>query len=249
MNRLIAIILLCGLLLTGCGEKKSDLIVQDVDFTSEDGLALKGTVYSPQAREKLPGVILAHMYQNSRVSWDEYARKLAGKGFVVLAFDFRACGESEGDSMDVANQDKDAMAAAELLASMARVDRDRIGAAGASMGGMAVVIAAAKSELIKAVLTVAAPPSWQGSEPIDYVHKVSPRPILFIGAKHDAHLTLRAARAMYLRAGDPRKWMLLDTNRHGSDIFATDLKEKLENTITDFMVQHLKPETPEADKE
>lgn len=239
IKAVVPVLLVTVLMFTGCGEK-SDIIKHDVDLVTSDGFNLKGTVYSPLAHEKLPGVVLAHMYQNSRASWEEYARKLASQGFIALSFDFRACGQSEGDSLDVGNQYLDFIAAAEFLAAMGRVDRGRIAAVGASMGGMAAVIAASKSSLIKAVVTICAPPSWQGSEPIEVVHKISPRPILFIGARNDSHLTLRATRAMYLRAGDPRKFVLLDTNRHGTDIFATDLKDKLEQLITDFLTEHLK---------
>ena len=234
------------MVLIGCDDKSS-VITQKVEIQTEDGLTLAGKVYSPPTNEKLPGVLLAHMYRNTHLSWDKYAKELASEGYIVLAFDFRHATEYEPDSMDIPNQYKDVLAAAEFLASFGRVDRDKIAAIGASMGGMASIIAAAHSSLIKGVVTITSPHSWKGAEPIEYVHKIAPRPLLVIAAKDDPHLTLRAAQIMYLKAGNPRDMVIIDTNRHGTDILATDKAEVLERNIRRFLKENFKPEELKAD--
>jgi esterase/lipase len=117
-------------------------------------------------------------------------------------------------------------------------------AVGASMGGMAAVEAVARDTVIKGVVTISAPHLWQGSEPIEVVGKISPRPLLVIAADKDPHLSVRAARLLYLRAGDPREWLLIGATRHGTDIFATDQKRVLERAITDFLLKYFKPQKP-----
>lgn len=247
MRRIILFpLFLSVLFLLSCGSKDR-IMVQDVEFKSEDGIQLAGTLYSPPTKNKVPGVILAHMYQNNKKSWDSFARKLAKQGYAALAFDFRGWGESEGGG-DIPDMYLDVLAAANYLANFSLVDRERIAVVGASMGGMSAVIAGAKSSLIDAVVTICAPSSWQGSEPIEYVDQISPRPILVIAAADDAHLDLRVAKMLYLKAGEPRQWLALKTNRHGTDIFSTGLAGELETAIINFLCEHLKNERINQDE-
>ena len=233
------IFILAGLIIAGCG-KKSDIMTQDVQFSSDDGILLKGTLYMPQGiNEKLPGVTLAHMNMNNRQSWADYAEKLALEGYIVLAFDFRGWGGSGGES-NVPEMYRDVMAAVTFLANFGRVDRDRIAAAGASMGGMASVIAATHTSLIKAVAAVSSPPSWSGTEPVKVIGELTPRPVLVIAAARDPHLDLRAARMLFLAAREPRQWLELKTNKHGTDIFATPQGIELERALAGFFAENLK---------
>lgn len=225
------------LFLFNCGNKNR-IMIQDVELKSEDGILLAGTLYSPPTKEKVPGIVLAHMYQNNKKSWDSFARSLANQGYAALAFDFRGWGESEGE-VDIPNMYLDVIAAANYLANFSLVDRERIAVVGASMGGMSAVIAGAKSSLIGAVVTICAPSSWQGSEPVEYVDQISPRPIFVIAATDDAHLDLRVAKMLYLKAKEPKKWLALKTNLHGTDIFSTDLADELEKAVIDFLSEYL----------
>ena len=244
----ILIPLLC--LFLSCSGGNSDLIVQKVDFQSSDGVHLKGVIYIPSSDSDLPGVILAHMYQHSKSSWDSFAQKLTKQGFITLAFDFRGWGDSGGE-VDIANNYRDVIAAANFLANLSLVDRERIGAAGASMGGMAVVCAAAKSSMIRAAVSVAAPPSWKGSEPAREAAMISPRPLLVIAGSHDPRLHLASAKEIYLSAKEPRQWLEINTNRHGTNIFGTEKGSELERAIIDFFTENLKEkeDTPTTDED
>ena len=222
-------------------------MIQSVEFKSEDGIILAGNLYLPTSENKIPGVILAHMYQNNKQSWDSFARKLAEQGYAALAFDLRGWGDSGGTGA-VSEMYLDVMAAANFLANFSRIDRDKITAVGASMGGMAAVIAASHTELIKGVVTICAPYSWQNTEPINYVQHISPRPLLVIAAANDAHLELRAAKMLYLKASKPKEWQVINTNRYGTDIFATEYGDQLSNLIFDFLKKHFQPEQSEMNE-
>lgn len=233
------ILIIAVVLIVGCGEN-SGIMTQDIEFSSDDGVLLKGTLYMPQGiNEKLPGVTLAHMNMNDRTSWADYAEKLALEGYVVLTFDLRGWGESGGES-NVPEMYRDVMAAVTYLANFGKVDRDRIAAAGASMGGMASVIAATHTSSIKAVATVSSPPSWSDSEPVKVIGKLTPRPVLVIAGSSDPHLDLRAARMLFLAAREPRQWLEINTNKHGTDIFATPQGVELERALAVFFADNLK---------
>lgn len=237
------IMIFLPLLFSGCGEK-SGIITQDVEFRSDDGVSLKGTIYMLEGKhDKLPGVTLAHMNMNNRESWAGYAEKLAGEGYIVLTFDLRGWGESGGES-DVPSMHLDVIAAVNYLANFGKVDRDRIAAAGASMGGMASVIAAANSSLIKAVATISSPPSWSDSEPVKVIGELSPRPVLIIAGSNDPHLDLRAARMLFLAAQEPRQWVEIKSNKHGTDIFSTPQGVELERALAIFFANNLKTKSP-----
>ncbi len=225
--------------MVSCGKSGSNLIVQEVNFYSADGIPLKGMFYTIISDSLLPGVALGHMYQHDKSSWDGFARKLAERGIAVLAFDFRGWGESGGE-VDIANNYKDVIAAAKYLADMSRVDRRRVGAAGASMGGMAVVCAAANSQLIKAAVSIAAPPSWQGCEPEQEAGQMSPRPLLVIAGSKDPKVSLKLARRIFDAAGEPKQWLVIDTDKHGTDIFSTDKAGELEEALFQFFNKELR---------
>ena len=66
-----------------------------VEFTTSDGVQIVGDFYLPKKPvEKLPAVILLHMYDSNRRAWDTLAPELQKAGLAVLAIDLRGHGES-----------------------------------------------------------------------------------------------------------------------------------------------------------
>ena len=249
----LLILNLALILLVGCIQPPlPDKSVSDVSFASDDGIKLAGTLYLPPAAAdsttaaEFPAVVLAHMYQNNRQSWDSFARKLAEWGYVTLTFDFRAWGNSGGDKADILHHYLDVLAAVDYLRNLNAVDSTRIAVAGASMGGMAAIEAAVVDSGIAAVAAISTPHSWMGSEPMNVIDKISPRPILIVAALKDPHLTLRAAEQNFLRAKEPKEWVVIDVARHGTDIFATDKAPELKKILLDFLDRRLKnsPHSP-----
>src|SRR5262245_29293472 len=72
---------------------------QEVSFDAVDEIELRGTYYPSDKGAAAPSAILLHELGGDRKQpgWSELARALQGKGFAVLAFDFRG----HGDSKDV----------------------------------------------------------------------------------------------------------------------------------------------------
>lgn len=83
-----------------------------------------------------------------------YAEKLAGEGFVTIAFDASYQGESTGEPRQLENpyiRTEDISAVIDYLITLPYVDRDRIGAMGVCAGGGYTANAAMNDHRIKAV--------------------------------------------------------------------------------------------------
>lgn len=114
-----------------------------------DGLKLSAVLHVPEGRaegQRLPAFIVLHGFVGSK---DEshaeiQARMLEDFGYVALRFDFRCCGESEGERAQVRcfDQMADAKNALSFLATRPEVDPARIGVVGHSFGAAVAVYSA-----------------------------------------------------------------------------------------------------------
>jgi esterase/lipase len=88
----------------------------------------------------------------------QIARALCNIGFVVLRFDFRGSGDSEGDfeNMTVPGEVSDAEQAITFLSELPEVDDKIIGVIGLSMGGRVASILASKDNRVKFVVLYSA---------------------------------------------------------------------------------------------
>lgn len=133
---------------------------QPVGFTS-DGLRLAGRLFLPDGTLQAPGLCICHgipavPFNPSEEGYAVLARRFAGGGFATLLFNFRGAGLSEGN-FDMAGWTRDLDRAVGCLASQPRVDPDRIFLLGFSGGAAAAICMAAHSEVVRGVVSCAAP--------------------------------------------------------------------------------------------
>jgi pimeloyl-ACP methyl ester carboxylesterase len=124
---------------TGAGR----IQVRDVRWMGSGGTRMSGLLYVPPgvtAEEPAPGILAVHGYLNSRETQDGFAIEFARRGFVVLAMDQTGHGYSDPPAFRDGFGGPDGLA---YLRSLDVVDKDNIGMEGHSMGGWAVLIAAA----------------------------------------------------------------------------------------------------------
>ena len=117
--------------------------VRDVRWMGSGGTRMSGLLYVPPgvtAQAPAPGILAVHGYINSRETQDGFAIELARRGFVVLAMDQTGHGYSDPPAFRNGFGGPDGLA---HLRSLEIVDGDNIGLVGHSMGGWAVLIAAA----------------------------------------------------------------------------------------------------------
>lgn len=131
---------------------------EKVTFES-DGLKLSGVIHVPDGYtgEPLPAFIVLHGFVGSK---DEshaelQARMMEDFGYVALRFDFRCCGESEGERGQVRCMDQvaDAKNALTFLARRPEVDPRRIGLTGHSFGAAVSVYTAGVDERVACCLS------------------------------------------------------------------------------------------------
>jgi dipeptidyl aminopeptidase/acylaminoacyl peptidase len=151
-----------------------------------DGSRLQGTVFKPKdlaLEEKLPGILLIHGWGGHRGNLNKnYAPYFAELGFVVMTFDLRSWGESDGfflseaalpivdstASVNVPGQHMrsivnpfkmidDARAALSWFIAEPNLQSNNIGIWGTSFGGSLAVVTAANDNRVKALVTQVAP--------------------------------------------------------------------------------------------
>ena len=148
-----------GLSLAGPASAQST----DVDLTASDGVTLKATYSSPGRPG--PGMLLIHQCNMDRTSWSGIAAALVDAGVHVLTLDLRGFGDSGGEGISAGFQmllqksAGDADLALEYLTSQSGVDGSRLGAGGASCGGMISADLAMRHDGVKALMLLSSPPS------------------------------------------------------------------------------------------
>jgi len=130
---------------------------EPVSFYSE-GMKLQGDVFLPDGLkpgEKRAGIVLCHGYTGVKDLYlPDNARVMVERGYVVLTFDYKGWGESEGPRgrLDPYGRVADSRAAVTFLSLRPEVDASRIGAFGTSYGVATVVWLAAHDERVKCVV-------------------------------------------------------------------------------------------------
>lgn len=111
---------------------------------------LEAHLYVPKGRLPFPAVVLCHGLTSCKENYADIAEFLQKEGFVVVAYDCRGHGESEGGLDGFAWQDV-GTAVDELLARP-EVDGGRIALVGSSMGAHNGLRAAAEYPQLRAVV-------------------------------------------------------------------------------------------------
>ncbi len=195
-----------------------------VQITATDGVQLVGHLYGSSG----PGIALGHMYPADQRSWTAVAQDLAGSGFRALTFDFRGYGES-GGTKDVAAIDRDMEGAYRYLAG--RKIRP-IYLAGASMGGTAALIVAARVP-VAGVVTLSAPLAFRGLDAAQAATEVR-APKLFIASEGDEAAAAAVTRLMRT-SPEPKSMRLFSGDAHGTSLFGGPHAGEVREALREFL--------------
>ncbi len=131
---------------------------EKIFFTNKSGQQLVGRLEVPADSHPHNYVLFAHCFTCNKnlLAIKNISRALTARGFAVFRFDFTGLGESEGDFADTnfSGNVEDLVAAGDHMASHFEAPSLLIGH---SLGGAAVIFAAAQMDSVKAVATIAAP--------------------------------------------------------------------------------------------
>ncbi|MEK6227276.1 MAG: alpha/beta hydrolase [Chloroflexota bacterium] len=129
---------------------------EDVTFDSRDGIVLKGWWFAVDGADR--AVVLVHGRGRNRVNSDfmeaAIARLLLVHGYSVLLFDLRGHGESGGTRYTLGIEEpRDILAAIDLAASKADIERSRVAIIGESLGGGSLLMTLKADPSIGPVVT------------------------------------------------------------------------------------------------
>jgi pimeloyl-ACP methyl ester carboxylesterase len=132
---------------------------KSVTFYSGPGLRLAGNLYiADHYREgKRPAVVLCGGFMGTKeIVLPNIAGWLIKSGYIVLTFDFRGLGESEGPEARIIpmEQVEDIRNAITFLQQQPQVDEHRIGLCGISFGASTAIYAAAMDKRAKCVVSL-----------------------------------------------------------------------------------------------
>jgi dienelactone hydrolase len=126
-----------------------------VEFTSE-GAILRGKLFTPPSIGPHPVVVMAHGTSATiPMVLEQYARELYAAGFMVLAYDHRNFGISDGDPRQQINpwtQARGYRDAVDFMLSLPEAAQERVAIWGDSFAGMQALVVAALDPRIAAVV-------------------------------------------------------------------------------------------------
>lgn len=200
---------------------------RDVDIIASDGTALKGTYFA--AARPGPAVLLMHMCNTTRASWEPVAQQLSAAGISALTIDNRGFGESGGPRFDLGNAEVqrqlnekwpgDFDAVFTWLVGQPGVDKNRIGAGGGSCGVNNAVKLASRHSEVRSLALLAGRTDPAG---LKYLEDNPWLPI-FSAAADDDQFDRQAPQLMRWFSeisGNPRnRFVGFKDGRHGTEIF------------------------------
>lgn len=129
---------------------------EKVHYLSEES-KITALLYTPERNGKLPAIVMAHGYGLTKEAYiDRFAECFAERGFVVILFDYRNFGESEGFPRQEVNpflQIDDFKNSITFATTLSNVDAEKIGIWGTSYAGGNVIVTAATDRRVKCVVS------------------------------------------------------------------------------------------------
>lgn len=131
---------------------------EDVEFATEDGVALRGWLYRPdESGGPFPVIVMAHGFSATKEMYlDDFADFFCAAGFAVLAYDNRNLGASGGEprgEIDPWQQVRDYRTAITWVSAQPGIDASRVGVWGSSYSGGHVLVVAAQDRRVGCVVS------------------------------------------------------------------------------------------------
>jgi fermentation-respiration switch protein FrsA (DUF1100 family) len=128
---------------------EQQLHAQKVSFLTSDGIRLQGYLVLRKGAKR--NLLICHGYRSAKEMLIDFADMFQRSN--LLFFDFRAHGQSEGDLVTLGyNEKKDVLSALNFLQTDERTKKLPIFGIGVSMGGVALLAAAAEKPVFKGLV-------------------------------------------------------------------------------------------------
>ena len=200
--------------------------VTPVTLKAPDGTTLKATYYSPG--KPGPGLMLLHQCNSDRSAWATLAKSATARGYHVMALDYRGYGESEGQRFQDPQVQQpiidekwpgDADAAFAWLLAQPGIDKDRIGAAGASCGVNQSVLLASRHPEVKSLVLLS---GGLNAAARAYLGKSDWLPVMASGSDDDGDIVNTMRWILGWSRHPKNKFVQFKAAGHGTDMFAVE---------------------------
>lgn len=216
----------------------------EIEILTKDNVTISASYqYPPDKKKLVPVIILIHQGGSSRIEWLELSlwNEILDAGYAVLAYDIRQHGKSSTDKddlMDLFNNPNrapiDLLAVINFLEKDDRIDSERIGIVGASIGGNLAVVAASLDKYhIKSAVSLSAKTSAVQNlsgmnEPI------IPNNVFYIASENEQNgLRKKWAYELYETTIGNKKIEIAKGDKHGSFILKDS--KTLDNSIIEWL--------------
>lgn len=185
-------------------------------FYAADGTKLVGHRFGKGTR----AVILTHQSEGDLCDWLPYAKRLAARGYFAFPIDFRGYGFSQPRTGTAAT--RFAMDIAAAAKALRKLGKEQVFVVGASMGGIAAVVAGADvSPPLDGVVSLSSPRRFRGLDGVAAGKRLR-IPVLYVAAVADDNAGYdfsQDAKALHAAAASRDKRLeLLPGALHGIDL-------------------------------
>lgn len=201
-----------------------------ITLVTATGDTLPSVVYGEGARGV---VVISHGGYSTNATWAEEAQRIAVAGYLVMVFETRGAvrfrsGQETDCLYDAACMAEDVLVAIRYLR---QTGARTIAVIGGSAGGGAAAQASVNAPgeidqlILLAPMAIAHPEQMAGKK-------------LFVTSRNDSNaagLRLPGIRAQYRRAGNPKRFIVLEGAAHGQRMFTAPEGEKLRQTVLRFL--------------
>lgn len=236
-------------------DRNQGLIGERVTFTSDDGVSLVGSYFTPRLgiNNSTPSVILLHMLGRDRSTWNDFAQELSHRGFAVLSVDLSGHGESikRGNATisyksfapeDFKNMTLDVKAAKEFLLKEKAANPDKMSIIGASIGANIALNYAASDHSLKSVILLSPGLNYKGISTLAAITQYK-NPVYIAAAEGDSQ-SAKDSQTLCQKITCAENLKIFEkTDGHGTDMFLNGaLAPNLRNVIFSWLDSTFEPE-------
>ncbi len=226
---------------------------EPVRFESVDGTELHGWFF-PAVGEARGTIVHCHGNAGNITGHFESVKWLPAAGWNVFCFDYRGYGQSAGRPTRRGTIE-DARSAVDHVRGREDVDAGRVVILGQSLGGAIGVVVAAQCSDVRGIAVEGAFSRYraeaafvcrqnifmkpmasmlsrtlisEGSEPIDWVARIAPRPTMFVCGTADRIVDYHQTIALHESAGEPKSLHVIEGGGHTDSMCDSAGRERFE---------------------
>jgi pimeloyl-ACP methyl ester carboxylesterase len=200
-----------------------------VSFSAVDGVHVLGATFGTGEF----GVALGHQWGSDVCEWVGFAKVLAARGYRVLALDFRGYGSTPAPAGRPSQRlQNDVLGAA---AELRREGAKKVAAIGSSMGGTAVLVAAAqRGGRLAGVVSLSGATGFRGLDALGAVKRLTV-PVRFAASRGDTSFAVGARELMKATAAKDKALLLVPGGLHGTSMLDRPYRSRVRSFVLSFL--------------